>query len=182
LDDRKKLIEGLIKEEEEIEAIQVGGIKQKVWEFLIKGKQFKSEEIDIDPQFRLALSDCEVTLSVDFVINLPSTSIMLIQCRSTAIESWESYVISLARVIKDYQIPYAVVTDGEKARIIDVLTGRLIGEALDELFNRQEILNKMTDFKKIPCPANRLEMEKRIVYAFEGIKCPTVKNSTEEKA
>jgi hypothetical protein len=179
MDDREKLIEGLIKAEEEIEIMQLGGIKQKVWEFLIKERQFKSEEIDIDPQFKLVLSDCEVTISVDFAVNLPSTSIMLIQCRSTAIESWERYVTSLARVIKNYQIPYAVVTDGENARIIDVHTGRLIGESLGELFNRQESLNKMKDFKKIPYPVNRLEREKRIVYAFESIKCPTVKDSKE---
>jgi hypothetical protein len=60
-----------------------------------------------------------------------------------------------------------------------VLTGRLIGESLSKLFNREEALNKMEDFKKIPCPANRVEKEKRIVYAFEGIKCPTTKDSNE---
>lgn len=99
----------------------------------------------------------------------------MILCRPTAIESWERYIISFAKVIKDYQIPYAVVTDGENAQIIDVLAGKLIGESLDKLFNRQEALNKMKDFKKIPCPANRVEKEKRIVYAFEGIKCPSEK-------
>lgn len=66
-----------------------------------------------------------------------------------------------------------MITDGENALIIDILAGRLIGKSLSEFFNREEALNKMKDFKKIPCPANRLEKEKRIVYAFEGIKCPT---------
>jgi hypothetical protein len=60
-----------------------------------------------------------------------------------------------------------------------VLAGRLIGESLSGLFTREEALNKMEDFKKIRCPANRLEKEKRIVYAFESIKNPTVKDSKE---
>ncbi len=175
MNDREKLIEELIKADEQLEIMQLGSIKQKVWEFLIKEKQFKPEEIETDPEFRLTLSDGEITVRINFVVNLSSASFMVIQCRSTAIESWERYVISFARVIKDYQIPYAVVTDGENARIIDVHTGRVIGKSLDGLFNRQEALNKMKDFKKIPCPVNRLEREKRIVYAFEGIKCPTVK-------
>jgi hypothetical protein len=179
VNDREKLIEERIKTDEEIETMQLSGIRQKVWELLVKEKQFKPEEIEIDPEFKVTLSDCEITVSIDFVVNLPSASFMIIQCRSTAIESWEKYVTSLARVIKDYQIPYAVVTDGENARIIDVHTGRLIGESLGELFNRQEALNKMKDFKKIPYPVNRLEREKRIVYAFESIKCPTVKDSKE---
>jgi hypothetical protein len=107
---------------------------------------------------------------------------MVMQCNSSSVEAWERYVTSFARVIKDYQIPYAVATDGENARIIDVYAGKLIGKSLSELFNQQEALEKIKDFKKIPCPANRLEREKRIVYAFEGIKCPTVKDSTQEKA
>jgi len=175
MNNRKKLIEELIKQDEQLETMQLGGIKQKVFEFLIKEKQFKPEEIETDPEFRITLSDSEITVHTDFVVNLSSASFILILCRATAIESWERYIISFAKVIKDYQIPYAVVTDGENAQIIDIPAGRLIGKSLSELFNRQEVLNKMKDFKKIPCPANRLEKEKRILYAFEGIKCPTEK-------
>jgi hypothetical protein len=175
MNNRKKLIEELIKQDEQLETMQLGGIKQKVFEFLIKEKQFKTEEIETDTEFRITLSDSEITVHTDFVVNLSSASFILILCRPTAIESWERYIISFAKVVKDYQIPYAMVTDGENALIIDVLAGKLIGKSLSELFNRGEALNKMKDFKKIPCPANRLEKEKRIVYAFEGIKCPTEK-------
>jgi len=52
---------------------------------------------------------------------------------------------------------------------------------LDGLFNKQEAFNKMKGFKKIPCPFYRLEREKRIVYAFEGIKCPTIKDTENNK-
>jgi hypothetical protein len=179
MNDREKLIKARIKAEDEIEAIALSGIRQNIWEFLVKEKQFKPEEIETDPEFRLTLGDRETKVSMDFVVNLPSASLMVIQCSSGSLEAWERYVTAFARVIKDYQIPYAVVTDGDKAKIIDVLAGRLIGESLDQLFNHEEALDKMKDFKKIPCPANRLEKEKRIVYAFESIKCPTVKDSKE---
>ncbi|MBE0426060.1 MAG: hypothetical protein IBX72_05380 [Nitrospirae bacterium] len=55
---------------------------------------------------------------------------------------------------------------GEQARIIDVLKGSLVSESIGELFNRQEALNIMKDFKKISCPPHRLEKEKRIIYAI----------------
>ena len=175
MEDREKLIQERIKAEEQVEITQLKGIKQKVWEILTKEKKFNPGEIEIDPEFRLRLSDCEATVSIDFIINFPSASFMVIKCASSAIESWERYVISFARVIKDYQIPYAVVTDGDNARIIDVLTVSLVSESIKNLLNRQEALDKMKDFKKIPCLVNSLEREKRIIYAFEGIKCPTVK-------
>jgi hypothetical protein len=178
LEDREKLIQERIREEEHIEMMQLKGVKQTVWEILTKEKKFNPDEIEIDPEFKLTLSDREFTVGVDFIVNCPSASFMVIRC-ATAIESWERYVISFARVIKDYQIPYAVVTDGDKARIIDVLKGSLVSESMSGLFNRQEALEKMMDFKKTPCPSNRLEREKRIVYAFEGIKCPVQKDSRE---
>lgn len=175
MEDREKLIQERIKAEEQVEIMQLKGVKQKVWEILTKEKKFNPGEIEIDPEFRLRLSDCEATVSIDFIVDIPSASFMVVKCASSAIESWERYVISFARVIKDYQIPYAVVTDGDNARIIDVLTGSLVSESIKNLLNRQEALDKMKDFKKIPCFVNRLEREKRIIYAFEGIKCPTVK-------
>jgi hypothetical protein len=175
LEDREKLIRERIEEEEHLEMIHLGGVKQKVWEILTKEKMFDPGEIEIDPEFRLRLSDCEATVSIDFIVDIPSASFMVVKCASSAIESWERYVISFARVIKDYQIPYAVVTDGDNARIIDVLTGSLVSKSIKNLLNRQEALDKMKDFKKIPCLVNSLEREKRIIYAFEGIKCPTVK-------
>jgi hypothetical protein len=178
LEDREKLIRKKILEEELIEKMQLSGIKMKVLNILTKEKKFDPADIEIDPEFKLTLSDCEFTVSVDFIVNCPSASFMVIRC-ATTLESWERYVISFARVIKDYQIPYAVVTDGENARVIDVLKGSLVSESIGELFNRQEALEKMKDFKKIPCPLNRLEREKRIVYAYEGIKCPIRKDSSQ---
>ena len=156
---------------------QLEGVRQKVWEILTNEKGFDPKEIKIDPEFNIKLGNYEVTVSIDFVVNLFSASFVVIKCVPTAIESWERYVLSFARAraVKDYQIPYAVVTDGDNARIFDVLSGSLVGESIKGLLNRQEAINRMNNFKQMPCPEKRLEKEKRIIYAFEGIKCPTMK-------
>lgn len=179
MEDREKLIKQKIQAEEEIEMMQLQGVKQQVWEILTTEKHFDPQEIVIDPEFILKMSSCEAAVGIDFIINLPEASLIVIKCSPTAIESWERYTISFARVVKDYQIPYAMVTDGEKARIFDVITGSLIGENIHKLFNRQEAIEIMKDFKKLPCPSRRLEKEKRIAYAFEGIKCPSSKEQRE---
>ena len=180
MEDREKLIQEKIKQEEFVEIMQLRGVKQRVLEILTKEKGYDPSEIKIDPEFNLKLSNCEATVGMDFVVSLAQVSFMVIRSIPTSIESWERYTIAFARAVKDYQIPYAVVTDGENARIFDVLSGSLVGESINGLFTRQEAINVIKEFKKIPCPVNRLEKEKRIIYAFEGIKCPTIQSNSSE--
>ena len=175
MEDREKLIQERIKAEEAAEIEELKGVKERVWDILTKEKNYDPSEIEIDPEYRLKLSDSEAAVSIDFVVTLPSASFMVIKCSLSSIESWERYVVSFARVVKDYQIPYAVVTDGDNARIMDAPAGTLVSESIKGLFERKDAIDKLKDFKKIPCPANRLEKEKRIMYAFESIKCPTAK-------
>jgi hypothetical protein len=174
-EERDKKIREKIEDEELIEMMQLQGVRRSIWEFLIQQKGFDPKEVEIDPQFKIVLSTCEASVGIDFIINISSLSFMVIRCVQSAIESWERYVIAFARAVKDYQIPYAVVTDGENVRIYNMLTGSLVSDTINGLPNRNEAEEHMKAFKKVPCPQKRLEKEKRIIYAFEGIKCPTAK-------
>ena len=174
-EEREKKIKEKIEQEDFIEMMQLQGVRRSIWEFLTQQKGFDPKEIEIDPQFKIVLSTCEASVGIDFIITISSISFMVIRCVQSAIESWERYAIAFARAIKDYQIPYAVVTDGENARIYNMLTGSLVSDTINGLPNHQEALEQMKAFTKVPCPEKRLEKEKRIIYAFEGIKCPTAK-------
>jgi hypothetical protein len=176
MEDRKKLIQEKIDMEEHCETIQLSGVKQQVWDALVYEKHFLPGDIEVNPKFTIQLSDGEAEVSIDFIITLPVASFVAIKCSSSAIESWERYVTAFSRAAKEYQIPYAMVTDGERAKIIDVLTGSLRGESIHDFFTREQALEKLKVFEKIPCPSQRFEKEKRIMYAFEGIKCPPAKS------
>jgi hypothetical protein len=180
MEDREELIRKKIEEEEFIEQVQLEGIKKTVWEFLIKEKQFKQEDIQINPKCRLMLRDCETMVDIDFIIDLPSANFMVIKCAYASIESWERYILAVARAIKDYQIPYAMVTDRENTKIMDVINGSLLGDSMKSLFTRQEALKIMEGFNKVPYSAEKIDRERRIIYAFEGIKCPIVNEKTSE--
>jgi hypothetical protein len=171
LENREELIKNKIMEEERKELIQLSGIRMKVWDILTKEKGFSKEDIEVDPEFELKLSDCTIKVSIDFLVKNPELNLMIIRCSPTSIESWERYILAFARVVKEYQIPFAIVTDGERARIIDVLNNRLIGEGLQDIPSKEGLLNSTRVLKKIPFPSEKLEREKRIVYAFEGVKC-----------
>ncbi len=168
---RKELIRQKIEEEERKELLQLSGIRMKVWQSLTKDKGFSKDDILIDPEFELKLSDCTIKISIDFMIKLNNSEAMLIRCSPTSIESWERYVLAFARVIKEHQIPCAAVTDGERARVMDVLTGKIIGERIEDLPSKEELSRIMENLKPQAFPSEKLEREKRIVYAFEGVKC-----------
>ncbi len=172
MEDREKLIKGKIEKQEFIEMMQLQGLRKIVWEILINEKRYEPNDIKIDPQFKIILNNCEAVVSIDFLITINSVNFMVIRCTSSTIESWERYIVAFARSVTDYQIPYAVVTDGEHAKIIDVLKVSLIGESIHDLFSKQQAVDLLKDFQKIPCAAEKIVKEKRIVYAFEGIKCP----------
>ncbi|MEW6569869.1 MAG: type I restriction enzyme HsdR N-terminal domain-containing protein [Nitrospirota bacterium] len=173
-EERNKIIQEKIQMQEQIERMQLQGLKQQILGILIEEKKFDPAEVEADPEFVLKMSDREAAATIDFIVNLPPGSFMVIRCVNSGLESWERYITAFARAVKEYQIPYAVITNGEEVRIIDVLRGSLAVGTIDKLFTRQEALEKMRDFKKVPFPTHKLEREKRIIYAFEGIKCPSV--------
>jgi len=171
MEEREKLIQEKIAEKDKIERMQTLGVRYHIYEILTKEKGFYPEDIQINPQFQIRLNTGEATVGIDFVITYDETSFMVIGCVSSGIEPWERYVIAFARAITDYQIPYAAVTDGEKVKIFDSVSGALIKDSMQEFFTRQEAASLMKNFQKIYSPEKRLEKEKRIIYAFEGIKC-----------
>src|SRR3972149_7171850 len=148
MDDREELIRGKIKEQEFIEMMQLRGAKHDVWEMLTKDKGYLPNEIEVDPRFKLILSNCEAEVGIDFIINLSLISFAVIRCVNAGLDSWERYVTAFARAIKDYQIPYAIITDGNEARIIDVVNGSLVGETLKGFFARKEALEILKNYQK----------------------------------
>jgi hypothetical protein len=175
VEDRKKIIQEKLKKEEQREIQQLSGIKQMIWEILIQEKGFQPEDIQVDPLFTITIDKTEAFVTVDFIINLSSINFMVIRCAASTMESWERYILAFARVAGDYQIPYAAVTDGETARIFDVDTGSVIGESIESIFTKDEALYHLKNVQKIPYSPQKREKEQRILYAFEGIKCPPSK-------
>jgi hypothetical protein len=178
MEDRYKLIREKIAEKEIIESMQLSGVKQIIYRMLLMEKGFHPEDIQIDPQFSLPVDTHEETVSIDFTITLEGTILMAIRCVSSGISSWERYVIAFARAIKDYQIPYAVVADGEQLKVFNIIKNTIGQEPGQDIFTRQEAMILIKDFQKIPYPEDRREKERRIIFAFEGIKCqPDIKNT-----
>ena len=146
-------------------------IRQGIRDFLLNEKGYSEEDMEVDRQFEIVQDSSRVLVSVDYILTLGGRRFMVIKCSPGALESRERHIVSFARVVDSYQIPFAMVTDGLHARVLDTVSGKLLSEALGSIPSRSQAMEILRSAELKSYPAGRMEREKRILLAFEVIKC-----------
>lgn len=164
-EERRDLLSERVEAEERLSLTVISNLKRRVVEFLIYNKGYKPEDIEVNKDFYIKLPEVSFILTVDIRIKLCERVFLIIKCASSP-ESWKRYSLALSRVIEDYLIPYAVVTDGETSSMIDTATGRIIAEGLESIPSKEEALNAIEQIIFYSYPSNKLDREKRILHAF----------------
>ncbi|MEJ2315121.1 MAG: type I restriction enzyme HsdR N-terminal domain-containing protein [Nitrospirota bacterium] len=160
---------------DEIERLQTETVRGEMLRFLTEHRGYAPGDIERDKEFRVGVAGCEETVSTDFIIKLQDKRFMAIKCAAGAVDSRERHIISLARVVDEYQIPYCLVTDGENTRVIDTMRGEIISEDLYSVPRKEEAVELLQKTKLSPYSPEKLEREKRILLAFEAVRCPNAK-------
>lgn len=172
-EERKELLEKKIELQEATEEARLSFVQKKVVDFLIHQKGYLKEDIEVNVKFKINLPETTFNVFADAILKINERRFCVIKCALNSMESWERHTVAFCRVIDFYRIPFAIVTDGENAKILDSFSGKLISEGLDSILSREELqrLTKEVDF--LPYPSEKIEKEKRILYAFDAIRCPT---------
>jgi hypothetical protein len=171
-EERKQLIESRLAEEGFLEQVRLTYVQRKIVEFLLSQKGYRPDDIEIDREFAISLSDVTFVVKADVSLVLNGRRFMVITCAVNSLESWERHASAFCRVVEEYQIPYAVVTDGTGARVLDAIHDRVISEGVESIPTRAEAVELLAGHEFSPCPEGRYEREKRILYAFDAIRCP----------
>ncbi|MDI6800853.1 MAG: type I restriction enzyme HsdR N-terminal domain-containing protein [Thermodesulfovibrionales bacterium] len=172
-EERQKLLGRVVETEEYLNALELSHIQKKVIEFLISRKGYTKKNIEVNKVYTVKLTDASFDVKADIQLRIDGKILLFIKCVMSSIESWERNSISFCRVVESYQIPYAVVTDGENARMLNVISGELISEGLDTIPAKEEALKLIKDIILTAHPEKKSEKEKRILYAFNAIQCPS---------
>lgn len=172
-EERQNLLALKDKMEEHLSSIEMTHVQQKIVDFLMCNKQYSSEEIETNVVFRVNLADTAFDVKADIILKIDGKRFMLLKCVMNSIESWERHSMAFGRVVESYQIPYALVTDGENARMLDVIKGMVIAEGLDSVPSAEKAREIICQSVFIPYQQERAEKEKRILYAFNSINCST---------
>ena len=175
-EERKQLIAKHFEYEEYLDSLHLTHIQRKVIEFLLSSKGYCTEDIEANCEFPVKLNDLNFTASADMIIKIEDKRLIFVKCATNSLDSWERFSIAFCRAVDSYQIPYALITNGETAKLLNTIDNSLIEGGIELIPSRDEAGQIMLETTFQSCPAERKEKEKRIIYAFEGIKCP-IRNS-----
>jgi hypothetical protein len=172
-EERKDLLASRVAMEDHLSNLELTQVQRRVIEFLMAQKGYANDDIETNIDFRVDLPDASFNAKTDIVLKIDGKRFCIIKCVMSSLESWERHSIAFGRVVESYQIPYAIVTDSESARILDVVGGKLISDGLDAIPSKDYARKIIQQTVFSPYPQERAEKEKRILYAFDAIKCST---------
>lgn len=143
--------------------------RQAVERFLVEDKGYLKEDIEVDTDISITVSGEPYHSQVDLVVSPDGgeTRFMVIKCVAGSLGSREREIVAAARLLDEYQIPCAVVSDGKTAIVLDSVTGKKTGEGLDAVPSKQEAVAILKSFKPVGLAEDRLEREKLIYRTYD---------------
>ena len=144
--------------------------RQAIERFLVEQKGFDREDIGVDVAIELSIRGESYRSSADLVVSADGgkTAAILIKCCAGSPASREREVLSAARLLEDYQIPMAMVSDAATAIILDTVSGAKVGEGMDAIPSKAEVLDILKLQRLEVLPADRREKEKLIFRTYDS--------------
>lgn len=171
-EERAALLAKKVEMEEYMAGLQLTQAQKRMVDFLVSRKGYSENELEINQDFTFELPGCSFVVRADIIVKIKGKRLFTVKCAMSSMESWERHAVAFGRVADVYQIPYAVITDSEDARIIATADGTLVAQGLDAVPSRQEAerLQGETTFNTFP--PERLEKEKRSCMPLKPSNAP----------
>jgi hypothetical protein len=124
---------------------------------------------DIEPRLSLPVraGDARAIVKIDYVVRQAGKAGMIIKYGPGSLVTRRRPVLALSRLVEPYQIPIAVVTNGEDAEILDAASGNVIAIGLEGIPSKSSLADRVAAAGFHSVSAGRAEMEARIVYCYE---------------
>ena len=140
---------------------------QKIAKHLVIKGGFRKSDILSNIGFEVEAGDRKATMKIDFLIKFQEKTVALIKYAPGSLVTRRLSTLGLSRIIKPYQIPIAIITNGEDAEIIDGNTGEVISSGLENLPDKKSMKKQMASFLFKPVKSKIFDQASRIVYACE---------------
>lgn len=141
--------------------------RQKVARFLVEEKGYSKEDIEVRREIPLDIDGNRGTSKVDFVLRLDGKAFAIIIFGPGSLVTRERSTLAAARLIEDYEVPFAVVTNGKDAEVLETRSSRVVAEGLEAIPSKEEALEIIPTLSFEKVPEKRLEKEKRLLYVLD---------------
>ena len=151
--------------------------RQKIARLLINNKGYQKYDIQPRKELPVQAGENRAVIKIDFLINLLDKVCMIVKFGPGSIVTRRRPLLAASRILAPYQIPIAVVTNGEDAEVLEGASGRVMSHGLETIPSREQLIEIMRadHFNRIS--AVRAEMESRILYCYEvDGSCPCDEN------
>jgi hypothetical protein len=124
---------------------------------------------DVEPRRALvARADSKkAVLKIDFTITLEGKMCMVLKYGPGSLVTRRRAVLAASRLIAPYQVPVAVITNGQDAEIINGTSGEVTANGLESIPSKADLTKMAAGETFAPISDQQAEMESRILYCYE---------------
>lgn len=152
--------------------------RQTIARLLVDEKGYDRADITTGVKLSLTVDGDFGVVRADFVVRVNGRAVMVIVYGPGAIVSRQRPALSVARLLETHVIPYAVISNGQEAHVMDSRTGKVIAEGMNAIFSKADLLDKMDQLPFEALPENRVDKEQRILFCMEVLSVRECENFT----
>jgi hypothetical protein len=147
--------------------------RQQIGRLLVNEKKYTKSQITSRYDLKIHVDNKCAHLMVTYTVRIQRRIGMIIQYGPGSLVTRHRPTLAIARLVADYQVPVAVVTNGEQADILDGNTGKRVDSGLDMIPDLDRLYNTCQRHPWNRISTERAEKESRILMAFEvDGRCP----------
>ena len=174
---REKKILAILNQEVEAGEDLAAAARKTVGYLLLEKKGYSRDEVRKNVVFEVVLGKETVCSSVDFLVTIDGKKAMVVKCSSGSLSSRERQAVAAARLLDSPPVPIAVVADPVNAEVLDTATGEVLGEGFGAIPVREQLVALLSEKTQTPLTPGRIEKEKRILLAFDALRCSVPKGA-----
>jgi hypothetical protein len=147
--------------------------RQELSKMMVEDLGYKKEDLEPRRFIETLFSSQFVRSNIELTVNLGDKNFMIIRYAPGALVTRERSVVAAARVLeKEYQIPLAVITNGQDAELLDTANGKVLATGMGAIPTRVQAEEMLADLNFRDAPeGKKREGELRILNAFDVQIC-----------
>lgn len=147
--------------------------RQLVGRLLVDQKGYRKRQITPRHELEVRIPEKCARILITYIVKVENRIAMLIQYGPGSLVTRHRPALAMARLVATYQIPRVVVTNGEQADTLDGGNGALLNTGLENIPNCDQLTRLASQHAWKVITGDRVEMESRILMAFEvDDRCP----------
>ena len=143
--------------------------RQAVERFLVEEKGYARADIAVDEKITVKVGDEDYESFIDLVVYVDRRRFMAFKCAPGSLGSREREILAAARVIQAEPVPFAVVSDGKTAIVMETGSGKKLGEELSVIFSKQAARTQIDAVKTAALPEARIKKEAILFRSYDSM-------------